>query len=179
MLLRLPRLHCHLASRRRPRLMRGHGCTAPCRRIVLCYAIPPSSKSPATWLMLLSPPALVVDPILSENRRKRSTLAPIVSNDWPSGLALHYGNFLKPLSYASCTSYFAIGKARSSVKWGCALRVVKRRPLFFAIQLSKIKLAHSSATFQVRKHTFKASVACNGREVLHGTPARAARHFGA
>ena len=40
----------------------------------------------------------------------------------------------------------------------------------FAIQLSKIKLAHSSATFQVRKHTFKASVACNGREVLHGTP---------
>ena len=38
------------------------------------------------------------------------------------------------------------------------------------IQLSKIKLAHSSATFQVRKHTFKASVACNGREVLHGTP---------
>ena len=42
----------------------------------------------------------------------------------------------------------------------------------FAIQLSKIKLAHSSATFQVRKHTFKASVACNGREVLHGTPGR-------
>ena len=40
----------------------------------------------------------------------------------------------------------------------------------FAIQLSKIKLAHSSATFQVRKHTFKASVACNGREVLRGTP---------
>ena len=38
------------------------------------------------------------------------------------------------------------------------------------IQLSKIKLAHSSATFQVRKHTFKASGACNGREVLHGTP---------
>ena len=47
---------------------------------------------------------------------------------------------------------------------------MERRPLFFAIQLSKIKLAHSSATFQVRKHTFKASVACNGREVLHGTP---------
>ena len=47
-----------------------------------------------------------------------------------------------------------------------------------SIQLSKIKLAHSSATFQVRKHTFKASVACNGREVLRGTPARAARHFG-
>ena len=40
----------------------------------------------------------------------------------------------------------------------------------FAIQLSKIKLAHSSATFQVRKHTFKVSVACNGREVLRGTP---------
>ncbi|MBR3820825.1 MAG: hypothetical protein IKJ37_04300, partial [Kiritimatiellae bacterium] len=40
----------------------------------------------------------------------------------------------------------------------------------FAIQLSKIKLAHSSATFQVRKHIFKASVACNGREVLRGTP---------
>ena len=40
----------------------------------------------------------------------------------------------------------------------------------FVIQLSKINLAHSSATFQVRKHTFKASVACNGREVLRGTP---------
>ena len=39
-----------------------------------------------------------------------------------------------------------------------------------SIQLSKIKLAHSSASFQVRKHTFKASVACNGREVLRGTP---------
>ena len=38
------------------------------------------------------------------------------------------------------------------------------------IQLSKINWAHSSATFQVRKHTFKASVACNGREVLRGTP---------
>ena len=42
----------------------------------------------------------------------------------------------------------------------------------FSIQLSKINLAHSSATFQVRKHTFKASVACNGREVLRGTPGR-------
>ena len=40
----------------------------------------------------------------------------------------------------------------------------------FAIQLSKIKLAHSSASLQVRKHTFKASGACNGREVLPGTP---------
>ena len=50
------------------------------------------------------------------------------------------------------------------------LRVVEHLPLLFSIQLSKIKLAHSSATFQVRKHTFKASVACNGREVLHGTP---------
>ena len=38
------------------------------------------------------------------------------------------------------------------------------------IQLSKINLARSSATFQVRKHIFKASVACNGREVLRGTP---------
>ena len=56
--------------------------------------------------------------------------------------------------------------------------VVGCATLFHKIQLSKINLAHSSATFQVRKHTFKASVACNGREVLHGTPARAARHFG-
>ena len=40
----------------------------------------------------------------------------------------------------------------------------------FAIQLSKINLAHSSASFQVRKHTFKASVACNGREVLRWAP---------
>ena len=43
---------------------------------------------------------------------------------------------------------------------------------FSTIQLSKINLAHSSATFQVRKHIFKASVACNGREVLRGTPGR-------
>ena len=50
------------------------------------------------------------------------------------------------------------------------LRVVEHLPLLFSIQLSKINLAHSSATFQVRKHTFKASVACNGREVLRGTP---------
>ena len=92
--------------------------------------------------------------------------------------------FMKPLSHASRashTSHFAIClarspmprpaacKARSSVKWGCAPRVVERQPLF-VIQLSKINLAHSSATFQVRKHTFKASVACNGREVLRGTP---------
>ena len=69
--------------------------------------------------MLLSPPALVVDPILSENRRKRSTLAPIVSNGWLSGFALHYGNFLKPLSYASYASYtscFAIAW-RKAQKW--------------------------------------------------------------
>ena len=92
--------------------------------------------------------------------------------------------FMKPLSHASRashTSHFAIClarspmprpaacKARSSVKWGCAPRVVERQPLF-VIQLSKINLAHTSATFQVRKHTFKASVACNGREVLRGTP---------
>ena len=32
--------------------------------------------------------------------------------------------------------------------------------------------AYSFATLQVRKHTFKASVACNGREVLRGTPGR-------
>ena len=97
--------------------------------------------------MLLSPTALVVDPILSENRRKRSTLAPIVSNAWLSGFALRFGNFLKPLScasYASYTSHFAIAsakhkashctaayKARSSVKWGCVLRVVEHLPLLF------------------------------------------------
>ena len=73
-------------------------------------------------------------------------------------------------SHASYTSHFAIGKARSTTKWVCVLRVVEHLPLLFSIQLSKINLAHSSATFQVRKHTFKASVACNGPEVLHGTP---------
>ena len=97
-------------------------------------------------------------------------------------------NFKKPLSHvsrASHTSHFAIGKARST-KPRTALPFAKREALrngvvrsvswsagrCFAIQLSKIKLAHSSATFQVRKHTFKASVACNGREVLRGTPGR-------
>ena len=129
---RLSRLHCRLTSRRRPRLMRGHGCTALCRRIVLCCAIPPPSKSPATWLMLLFPPALVVDPILSENRRKRSTLAPIVSNAWLSGFALHSGNFLKPLSYsshASHTSHFVICKARSTMP-RTALQPAKREAHF-------------------------------------------------
>jgi len=67
--------------------------------------------------MLLFPPALVVDPILSENRRKRSTLAPIVSNAWLSGLALHYGNFLKPSSH---TSHFAICKCEAQRLMGGA-----------------------------------------------------------
>ena len=72
-------------------------------------------------------------------------------------------------SHSSHTSHFAIASVKllengvvRSVSWSASR--------CFAIQLSKIKLAHSSATFQVRKHTFKASVACNGREVLRGTP---------
>ena len=74
-------------------------------------------------------------------------------------------NFKKPLFHAY---YLAIYKARSSVKWVCVLRVVEHLPLLFSIQLSKIKsriaaLAYPLANFKVRKHTFKASVACNGR----------------
>ncbi len=38
------------------------------------------------------------------------------------------------------------------------------------IQLSKIKLAPSLDQFPSAKHIFKASVACNGREVLRGFP---------
>ena len=81
-----------------------------------------------------------------------------MSNAWLSGLALHYGNFLKPLSYASHashTSHLAISKARSpmprpaecklrsSVKWGCALRVVERRPFLYD---SVVKDQFGSAT---------------------------------
>ena len=95
--------------------------------------------------------------------------------------------FMKPLSHASRashTSHFAIClarspmprpaecKARSSVKWVCVLRVVEHLPLLFSIQLSKIKLGLSLCHFAGAKHTFKASVACNGREVLRGTPER-------
>ena len=87
-------------------------------------------------------------------------------------------NFKKPLSH---TSHLAISKARSTkprtaiCKARSSVKLVVRSVSWsasrcFAIQLSKIKLAHSSATFQVRKYTFKASVACNGREVLRGTP---------
>ena len=58
--------------------------------------------------MLLSPPALVVDPILSENRRKRSTLAPIVSNvslkakPCPSHMAKSCAKLRKPISRNHC-----------------------------------------------------------------------------
>ena len=64
--------------------------------------------------------------------------------------------------------------AQSSVKWGFALRVVKRRPLFcdsvVKDQISDCRTCISASHFQSAKHTFKASVACNGREVLHGKP---------
>ena len=42
-----------------------------------------------------------------------------------------------------------LNPARSTTKWGCALRVVKRRPLFFTIQLSKINLEVPLAPLRV------------------------------
>ena len=91
-------------------------------------------------------------------------------------------NQMSHASHSSHTSHLAIGKARSpmprpaecklrsSVKWVCVLRIVEHLPLLFSIQLSKIKLGLSLCHFAGAKHTFKASVACNGREVLHGKP---------
>ena len=58
-------------------------------------------------------------------------------------------------------------KSRSSVKWGCALRVVERRPLF-CDSVVKDQFGSFLCHFASAKHIFKASVACNGREVLHG-----------
>ena len=67
-----------------------------------------------------------------------------------------------------------LNPARSSVKWGWALRVVERRPLFcdsvVKDQISACRTCISASHFQSAKHIFKASVACNGREVLRGTP---------
>ena len=40
----------------------------------------------------------------------------------------------------------------------------------FGCQRSSWLSSHLPADFKVRKHTFKASGACNGREVLRGTP---------
>ena len=62
-----------------------------------------------------------------------------------------------------------LNHARSSVKWGCALRVVERQPLF-CDSVVKDQIGSFLCHFPSAKHTFKASVACNGREVLHGTP---------
>ena len=77
-------------------------------------------------------------------------------------------NFKKPLSHAY---YLAICKARSSTKWGCALRVVERRPFFYD-SVVKDQIGSFLCHFPSAKHIFKASVACNGREVLRGTPGR-------
>ena len=60
-------------------------------------------------------------------------------------------------------------KSRSSVKWGCALRVVERQPLF-CDSVVKDQIGSFLCHFPSAKHIFKASVACNGREVLRGTP---------
>ena len=86
-----------------------------------------------------------------------------------------------PSSRASHTSHFAICKARSTrprtaickaqstTKWGCALRVVKRRPLLYD-SVVKDQIGSSLDHFPSAKHIFKASVACNGREMLRGFP---------
>ena len=93
-----------------------------------------------------------------------------------------------------------LNPARSTTKWGCALRVVKRRPFLYdsvvkdlisacrtcisachfqsakhilnASEACNFRTCISACKFQSAKHTFKASVACNGREVLRGTPGR-------
>jgi len=76
----------------------------------------------------------------------------------------------RPMRLARPTRPTSPSAKREALRNGVVHSVSWSAGRCFAIQLSKIKLAHSSATFQVRKHTFKASVACNGREVLRGTP---------
>ena len=58
-------------------------------------------------------------------------------------------------------------------KWGCALRDVKRRPLFNdSVVKDQVGLLRICLQISKREALFKASGACNGREVLHGTPGR-------
>jgi len=111
-------------------------------------------------------------------------------------LVLHVPLSHLPSAKHKASHCTAACKARSTTKWGCALRVVERRPLFcnsvVKDQISACRTCISASHFQsakhilnareakcltmplaifrVRKHIFKASVACNGREVLHGTP---------
>ena len=88
-------------------------------------------------------------------------------------------------SRASHTSHLAISKARSpiprpaackarsSVKWVCALRVVERQPLFCdSVVKDQVGFLRICLQISKREALFKASRACNGREVLHGTPGR-------
>ena len=92
-----------------------------------------------------------LNPARSFESKFQETIVPRVSR--VPHVPLRYRQSAKRKA-SHCT---ATCKARSSTKWVCVLRVVEHLPLLFSIQLSKIKLAHSSATFQVRKHIFKAS----------------------
>ena len=62
-----------------------------------------------------------------------------------------------PLQARSTMPRTAICKARSSVKWGCALRVVERRPLFYdAVVKDQVWLSsHPLAIFRVRSTSSK------------------------
>ena len=64
--------------------------------------------------MLLVLPALVVEPILSENRRKRFSLAPIGCNTCPSGYSLHSLKCLRNHSHSDFT--LRIRRAKRGLK---------------------------------------------------------------
>ena len=61
----------------------------------------------------------------------------------------------------SCVRYIS--------KWGCALRVVKRRPLFddsvVKAQISACRTCISASHFQSAKHIFKARVRARGTDI--------------
>ena len=79
-------------------------------------------------------------------------------------LAIGWADVRHPVS-----SVRAHSCVRPISKLGCALRVVERRPLF-CDSVVKDQIGSFLCHFPSAKHIFKASVACNGREVLRGTP---------
>ena len=103
-----------------------------------------------------------LNPARSSQSQFQETIVPRVSRVPP-----RYQQSAKHKA-SHCT---AACKARSSVKWGCALRVVERQPLF-CDSVVKDQIGPFLCHFPSAKHIFKASVACNGREVLRGTPGR-------
>jgi len=108
-------------------------------------------------------PPVRLNPARSSQSQFQETIVPRVAHV-PHVPLRHRQSAKRKASH--CT---AACKARSSVKWGCALRVVERRPLF-CDSVVKDQIGSFLCHFPSAKHIFKASVACNGREVLRGTP---------